>query len=495
MTVTNLTLRDRVLGCFLGKSIGGTLGMPFEGVPDRLSLTYYDPVPTEPAANDDLDLQLIWLLMAERHGGSLRHEHFAQAWLDHQAFPPDEYGVALYNLRRGVMPPLSGTHGNWFVDGMGAAIRSEIWACLCPGRPAAAASLAWLDATVDHAGDGVRAEMFLAALQSALFTSPLHDAFDAALSVLPPGGRLAPLLRELLDQRRRGVTLDAAREHIFAVADSPNFTDCVLNVGFIVLGLLWGEGEFEGTVLTAVNCGRDTDCTAATSASCLGIARGPSAFDARWRAPVGDAIAVSGHLRHLPMPATIQELTDRVLRLQEKFTSHQPTPQQVRQMPVSFADTQDDGHALALRAEAVHEPVLGSPRVPLLGDVGVQRVTSPSLLFDVSRWSEGRPQALMIGTQLHTLPEDRPAMLMCCADAGVTVWVDGRMVMNHHARRPMVPAFHRTEGGVTVPVSVQPGRPVDVVVRLYQPLRRCRMVLALGDEGGHLVLGQRWGAR
>ena len=48
--------RKKVRGCFIGKSVGGTLGMPFEGNLNVNEVTYYDPVPTSMVANDDLDL-------------------------------------------------------------------------------------------------------------------------------------------------------------------------------------------------------------------------------------------------------------------------------------------------------------------------------------------------------------------------------------------------------------------------------------------------------
>ena len=37
--------RKKVRGCFIGKSVGGTLGMPFEGNLNVNEVTYYDPVP------------------------------------------------------------------------------------------------------------------------------------------------------------------------------------------------------------------------------------------------------------------------------------------------------------------------------------------------------------------------------------------------------------------------------------------------------------------
>lgn len=38
------------------------------------------------------------------------------------------------------------------------------------------------------------------------------------------------------------------------------------NVGFVTLGLLYGEGDFKRSLILAVDCGDDTDCTGATLA-------------------------------------------------------------------------------------------------------------------------------------------------------------------------------------------------------------------------------------
>ncbi|HYA49339.1 MAG TPA: ADP-ribosylglycohydrolase family protein, partial [Burkholderiales bacterium] len=60
--------RDRVHACWLGKTIGGTLGMPFEGKREPNDVSYYTALkPGEPAANDDLDLQILWLKAMEEN--------------------------------------------------------------------------------------------------------------------------------------------------------------------------------------------------------------------------------------------------------------------------------------------------------------------------------------------------------------------------------------------------------------------------------------------
>lgn len=50
--------RDRVSGCWPGKNIGGTLGMPMEWERKKNNVTYYThDITGEPLPNDDLDIQ------------------------------------------------------------------------------------------------------------------------------------------------------------------------------------------------------------------------------------------------------------------------------------------------------------------------------------------------------------------------------------------------------------------------------------------------------
>ena len=168
--MTDADYRKKVLGAWLGKAVGGTLGQPWEGSTGPLNLSYYNPVPTTMMPNDDLDLQILWACkLATDWNGVICRDHFAKAWPECIDFPFDEYGVAIRNLKRGIPAPVCGSYDNWFTDGLGAAIRSEIWACLAPGNPALAAKYAYEDACVDHAGNGIYAEQFLAALESQAF--------------------------------------------------------------------------------------------------------------------------------------------------------------------------------------------------------------------------------------------------------------------------------------------------------------------------------------
>ena len=76
--------RDKVYACWLGKNIGGTLGEPYEGHKEILSLSFYDPIPKESALpNDDLDLQLVWLKMLQDRGINPSLNDFTEYWMKH----------------------------------------------------------------------------------------------------------------------------------------------------------------------------------------------------------------------------------------------------------------------------------------------------------------------------------------------------------------------------------------------------------------------------
>ena len=307
--------REKVLGCWLGKAVGGTLGGPYEGQDGPLALTYYDPVPDRMLPNDDLDLQVVWLETIRRHGLPVDRRTLADAWLAHVHLWPDEYGVACRNLAQGLYPPLSGWFDNGFTAGMGAAIRTEIWACLAPGDPNLAATLAWEDACVDHAGEGVYAARYLAALESAAFVSNDRERLlDIAAGTIPSDCRVARAIADTRQWWAGSGDWQDVRHRILAEHGRQNFTDVAQNLAFIVLGWLAGAGDFDAALCTAVNCGKDTDCTGATLGALLGILS-PGAIGQKWLKPIGRNLVLSPGMVGTHPSATLDALTDQVTEL------------------------------------------------------------------------------------------------------------------------------------------------------------------------------------
>jgi ADP-ribosylglycohydrolase len=310
--------RCRVMGCWLGKAIGGTLGMPYEGSPGPFDLTFYDPIPERAMPNDDLDLQVLWLKMVERFGPYINSHRLARGWLDHYDFPCDEYATTLANFDRGILPPASGHISNYCGDCMGSPIRSEIWAALAPGDPELACRLALEDAVIDHDGEGIFGELFLAALESSAYVlSSSSRLIEIGLSVIPEDSRVARSVRKTVEWYQAIQDWRLVRDHILHEFGQDNWTDAPLNLAFVILGWLAGN-NFGERICTAVNCGYDTDCTGATLGALLGILN-PDAIPDKWKKPISRELVVSPEIKNIACPKTIDDLTDLTVRLAEQM--------------------------------------------------------------------------------------------------------------------------------------------------------------------------------
>ena len=311
--------RDQVLGCWTGKNIGGTLGAPFEGCRETHNVSFYvQNLSGEPEPNDDLDLQLIWLLAVEEQGlWHLNERILGEYWMNYIVAPWNEYGIGKTNIANGLMPPLSGACNNeqWKFSN-GAWIRSEIWACLFPGSPDEAVHFAWQDACVDHCGEGIYAELFTAALESAAFVvSDLRELIAIGLSKIPATCRIARAVRLAITEFDRGSDWRDARESLVKDSADLGWFQAPANLGFTVLGLLYGNGDFGETICIAANCGDDTDCTAATTGAILGIILGRSGLPEKWTKPIGETIKTKAiDPFNANAPGTLEALTGRVIR-------------------------------------------------------------------------------------------------------------------------------------------------------------------------------------
>ena len=338
--------RNKVLGCWMGKNIGGTLGAPMEWRRQVNNVSFYTQnLAGEPLPNDDLDIQLLWLVALEERGIDIDAQTLSEYWCLYVTPHWSEYGTAKVNMRSGLMPPLSGTMNNAYKDSCGAFIRSEIWACIAPGCPQIAARYAYEDAILDHGnGEGTYGEVFCAAMESAAFVmSDVYSLIDIGLSYIPEGCGVAGAVRCAVKCFRDGKPWLEARDAVLRDYRGSTFFgwaghtseadqkkgfhtgkrgwDVPSNIGMLVIGLLYGEGDFGKSICTAVNCGEDTDCTGATVGSIFGIMHGIGAIPERWIAPIGRKIKTAclnlGELGYFgnQLPQDVEAMTTRTERI------------------------------------------------------------------------------------------------------------------------------------------------------------------------------------
>lgn len=320
--INDESLRDKIYACWIGKNIGGTMGGPYEGIRSTLDVKGFSTEKGEPLPNDDLDLQIVWLRALEKLGPyNINSNTLGETWISFIGPHWNEYGIGKANMKSGLMPPLSGDYKNDWKNSNGAWIRTEIWACLAPANPDIAVKYAYEDACVDHGiGEGTFAAMFVAAIESAAFIiSDIRKLIEIGLSKIPTDCRMAESIKLLLKLYDEGKSWIEARNAVleFNSDIGDGWFEAPSNVTYAILGILYGKGDFKNSMITAINCGDDTDCTAATVGAVLGIIGGCESIPKDWKEYIGDKIITisieRGVVHHLP--ENCSELTDRVFRL------------------------------------------------------------------------------------------------------------------------------------------------------------------------------------
>ena len=291
---------DKVLAGWIGKSIGGVVGAPYENLKCYHALTMETLWPATMGANDDLDIQVVWLEALQERGLYLTSRDLAEFWQDRCWYWFCEYGVFLNNLQRGIAPPLSGVwNNNYFRESEGCPIRSEIWGFIAPGNPELAASMARLDGQLDHGGASVEIEAFLAAAAAqALITDSLDRALEAGLSVIAPDSPVAlaiPAVREICVRypEPKQAWLQVIRRY-----GDRNANKAMTNHALALMALFLGKGDFKRTMLLCVNSGWDTDCTAATAGALLGALSGTAGLPADWVEKLGPTLICGINVKH-----------------------------------------------------------------------------------------------------------------------------------------------------------------------------------------------------
>ena len=321
-------LANRILGGWLGRIAGCNLGKPVENgdfwtparirayleMADAYPLRDYipalDPMPDGfqfhrswpettrgrvrgSARDDDIDYSILGVWLLEHYGFELTADRVANAWLSFlpylQVFTAER--AVLVNLLHNVSIASAGETRNPYREWIGALIRADVFGWTLPGRPGAAARLAYSDASLSHRCNGIYAAMWGAALVSlAAVGATVQEAVEKSLDYVPARTRLAEALNGVHELYRGGCTWEAAVEEIRARFGQYSWVHAINNGCLITAGLLWGEGDFTATVGLTVQGGWDTDSNGATAGSVVGTVLGADQLPRHFIEPLEDRI-------------------------------------------------------------------------------------------------------------------------------------------------------------------------------------------------------------
>ena len=144
--------------------------------------------------------------------------------------------------------------------------------------------------------------------------------------------------------------------------------DAPSNVGMLCSACSTAKGTSTRSMCTAVNCGEDTDCTAATAGSIFGMMHGVEAIPQKWIEPIGRKIKTAclnlGELGFFgnQLPADVDDLTGRTEGVaRQVLARHNVTARQSWGHVPSVELSAAAGDLAGLRADMLRgEPVVES---------------------------------------------------------------------------------------------------------------------------------------
>ncbi|MBM3667554.1 MAG: PKD domain-containing protein [Actinobacteria bacterium] len=203
------------------------------------------------------------------------------------------------NLRAGLAPPASGDPDhNPYAYNIDFQIEADFAGLVAPAQPGAAVDIAWRAGHVMNHGDGVYGGVMVAAMTARAFRARgVREIVRAGRLAVPAGSSYRAMIEDVirwhrkhprswikvwkLVERRWNAHRPEAKRDPRHVRHEFNI-DAKLNGAYILLGLLYGRGEYERTVRIALRAGQDTDCNPANAGSIIGAWRGHDGLPARF---------------------------------------------------------------------------------------------------------------------------------------------------------------------------------------------------------------------
>ena len=326
---------DRMKAGWIGQMAGVGWGAPTEFrykgkiIPaDRMPK--WEPRKVNQFRQDDIYVEMTFLRTLELYGWdcTIRRAGIDFANSGYRLWHANAAGRN--NLRRGVAPPDSGhPKFNRHADDIDYQIEADYSGLIAPGMPNLVIELGEKFGRLMNYGDGVYAGQFVGAMYAeAFFESDMVKIIRAALKAIPKDSQYAEMVRDMLawyakngddwektwqwceekyhkdPKYTHGLCSRAGGAGAFSI-------DAKLNGAYILMGLLYGKGDPDRTIVIATRCGQDSDCNPSNAGGVLfttiGFAKLPKRFTS--------ALDPKGKFSHTPydFPALI-EVSKKLVR-------------------------------------------------------------------------------------------------------------------------------------------------------------------------------------
>lgn len=304
--LTKAEIADKIKGGWAGQIIGVTYGGPTEFkfvnkmIPDDHKINWNDSSPMGKeffgSLYDDIYLDITFMDVFEKKGFNAERKEFLKA-----------VGESTYPLwcanRAARMAWLDGFRVNeptsWIVNPTSNDIDFQIEAdyagLMSPAMPKAAMKFSEQVGRSINSSDGFYCGAYIATMYSLAFVSnDVNQIVAEALKVLPADSRTYKMMNDIIKWYKENpkdwrATWQKVEDNYVKKHDSQQGGASIYaphNCAYIIIGLLYGGGDFNKTMDISTRCGLDSDCNPSSACGILGTVMGYSKIPANLKKPL-----------------------------------------------------------------------------------------------------------------------------------------------------------------------------------------------------------------
>jgi len=306
VNISKEVLKDKIKGAWAAQTIGVTYGGPTEFhytkkiIPDSVLIHWSDTtllhaMTKTPGLYDDIYMDLTFVEVLERQGLNASAEAHVKAYAEARYWLWHANQQGRYNYIQGLKPPKTGHWmNNPHADDIDFQIEADFIGIMYPGMPNAALQLCDRVGHIMNSGDGYYGGVFVAAMYSHAFVmDSIPMIVNNALQSIPEESTFYQCIADVIQWHSEHskdwkVTWNKVEDKWGTDIGCPsgvfrNYNiDAKINAAYVVMGLLYGDGELGKTMEIATRCGQDSDCNPATAGAIVGTIFGYDRLPEKW---------------------------------------------------------------------------------------------------------------------------------------------------------------------------------------------------------------------
>ena len=313
MVISKSTLKNKIKGGWAGQTIGVTFGWPsefqYQGtfIQDYEIIKWHDDYVNEamtsfPGLFDDVYVDLTFVEVFDRLGLDAPADSFAKAFAasQYQLWHANQAGR--YNIQQGI-PAVKSGHwlNNPHADDIDFQIESDFIGLMSPGMPNTASDISDKVGHIMNSGDGWYGGVFISNMYALAFiNNDISYIVNTALKAIPAQSKFYQCIADVVkwhklyptDWKRTWFEVQkkwAEDVGCPSMVFHPLNIDAKVNAAYVVIGLLYGQGDFSKTLEISTRAGQDSDCNPSSAAGILGVILGYDKIPEKWITPLKKA--------------------------------------------------------------------------------------------------------------------------------------------------------------------------------------------------------------